>query len=329
MEEKTMKNRILITLIAILCAVLLLVPIRVHADGKEGGTLTCTTSNNQVWNINGTYSKFDMAPEVDMYRGSTFVQHFFPTNGYVQISLQVAAQTANQVYSLYDGTSTSAPLLIQTSCTAKTVAAASAPKTTTTTTTTSNNAAAPATATSPAPGSSAVASPTSATTVDTTPSTDTNLNALNANNQQQSNKLTAPLLAALIVLGFLALLTIVSVWITFKKAGRPGWGSIVPIYSGWLQFEMGGRPGWWALVMLIPFINFVAIVMLILADIEIAKRFGKSGLFGFFGLFLIPIIGWPILAFSRARFNNPASPALSQTMPPADSPQPPSANITG
>jgi hypothetical protein len=217
-KREIMKKRILLTFIAILGAVVLLAPLKIHADGKEGGTLTCTTSNNQVWNINGTYSKFDMAPEVDVYRGSTFVQHFSSTDGYVQISLQVAAQTTNQTYSLYDGTSTAAPLLVQTTCTAKTVSPAPVKKTTTTTTTTTPG----GTATTPAAATPVVsdAAPDAATT----PVLSDDTVGMNANDQKQSNKLTGPLLAVLILSALLAFLLIVSTWTVFRKAGRPGWG---------------------------------------------------------------------------------------------------------
>jgi hypothetical protein len=68
--------------------------------------------------------------------------------------------------------------------------------------------------------------------------------------------------------------------------------------------------------------------MLVLADIDIAKRFVKSGVFGFFGLFLIAIIGWPILAFGKARYNDPSQSVPTQGGLPAAPQQYPSAGVT-
>jgi hypothetical protein len=91
--------------------------------------------------------------------------------------------------------------------------------------------------------------------------------------------------ALFIIIGliFLAyfIFIIISYFKVFEKAGRKSWYAIIPVYSTWVIFEMGGYPGWWALLMLIPFVNFVAFIVYILALIRMAKRFGKSAWFGF------------------------------------------------
>ena len=84
-------------------------------------------------------------------------------------------------------------------------------------------------------------------------------------------------------------------WKVYAKAGRPGWASLVPIYNVWVLLEMGGKPGWW---MFVPFAN---IVFLILATLEIARRFGKSTAFGL-GLIFLGGIFYAILAFGDAKY---------------------------
>lgn len=109
------------------------------------------------------------------------------------------------------------------------------------------------------------------------------------------------------VSGFVGLaifvLMIVSMWKVFTKAGKPGWAAIVPFYNIWVLLEVAGRPGWWLILMFIPLVNLVILVIL---SLDVAKKFGKSGVFGFFGLFLFGFVGYPILAFSDAKYNKAA-----------------------
>lgn len=119
-----------------------------------------------------------------------------------------------------------------------------------------------------------------------------------------------------------AVFLIAAQWKVFAKAGKPGWASIIPIYNLWVLFEIAGKPGWWALLSLIPIVNIVVIVLEAMALIEIAKRFGKSGVWGFFLLFVLPIIGWPILGFGKAQYQGgdgaaPVTTNGSDATPPA------------
>lgn len=101
-----------------------------------------------------------------------------------------------------------------------------------------------------------------------------------------------------------AVLMVVSLWKVFTKAGKPGWAAIVPFYNIWVLLEVAGRPGWWLILYLIPLVN---IVIAIIVSLDVAKAFGKSGAFGFFGLFLFGFVGYPILAFSNAKYKKPAT----------------------
>lgn len=89
-------------------------------------------------------------------------------------------------------------------------------------------------------------------------------------------------------------LIIVSLWKIFKKAGKPGWASIIPIYNIYVICQIAEKKWWNILLLLIPIANIYAMIVLYNG---LAKKFGKSE--GFVvGMILLPIIFFPILAFS-------------------------------
>jgi hypothetical protein len=100
------------------------------------------------------------------------------------------------------------------------------------------------------------------------------------------------------------IVAIAAVWRIFTKAGRPGWAAIVPFYNAYILLKIVGRPGWWLVLMFIPLVN---IVIGIIVAVDLAKSFGKGGLFAFFGLFVFSIIGYCILGFGSARYLGPAA----------------------
>lgn len=100
----------------------------------------------------------------------------------------------------------------------------------------------------------------------------------------------------LILGGLLSLLAIVSLWKIFKKAGKPGWASIVPIYNIIVLLEITGLPLWYIVLFIIPFANIYVIFKVY---IELAHKFGKSTGFGVATVFF-SIICLPILAFSKS-----------------------------
>ncbi|HTT57272.1 MAG TPA: DUF5684 domain-containing protein [Opitutaceae bacterium] len=110
-----------------------------------------------------------------------------------------------------------------------------------------------------------------------------------------------------------ALFFIIAAWKVFTKAGKPGWGIFIPIYNLYLWVKIAGRSGWWVLLFLIPFVN---IVIGIIVAIDVAKAFGKSGVWGFFLLFLLTYIGIAILGYGKAVYTPPGPPAA----PPAPAP---------
>lgn len=94
---------------------------------------------------------------------------------------------------------------------------------------------------------------------------------------------------------------IIACWRVFAKAGKPGWGIFIPIYNAYLWAKIARRPGWWVLLFLIPLAGFVFIII---ADMDVAKAFGKSGAFGVVLLFFFAFIGIPILGYGSAQYSS-------------------------
>jgi len=101
----------------------------------------------------------------------------------------------------------------------------------------------------------------------------------------------------------LTLLTLVSVWLVFTKAGQPGWAAIIPFYNFYVLCKIGRKPGWWWILLFVPLVN--AIISLIV-KLGVAENFGKGIGFGL-GLWLLPVIFYPILAFGDAQYRPAAS----------------------
>ena len=118
-------------------------------------------------------------------------------------------------------------------------------------------------------------------------------------------EIIAMVIGGLILLSYFVIL-IIAQWKIYEKAGREGWESIVPIYNIYVLFEICGKPGWWTIFVVVPCINIVGIVFLIIAYMELAKRFGKSEGFGL-GLAFLGFIFIPILGFSVAVYTDPNS----------------------
>lgn len=102
-----------------------------------------------------------------------------------------------------------------------------------------------------------------------------------------------------IIMLILAIVAIAGLWKTFSKAGQPGWAAIIPIYNMYVLTQVAGRPWWWLLLLFIPIVN---LIILIILDIDVAKNFGKSALFGL-GLAFLGFIFYPILGFGDARYS--------------------------
>jgi hypothetical protein len=107
----------------------------------------------------------------------------------------------------------------------------------------------------------------------------------------------------IVLLILLMLLMLVSMWIIFSKAGKPGWAIIIPIYNIIVLLQIVGKPWWWLILML--FVPFGQIIWGIWTINLLSKSFGKG--VGFtLGLIFLGIIFYPVLAFGGAKYEGPA-----------------------
>ena len=101
------------------------------------------------------------------------------------------------------------------------------------------------------------------------------------------------MLFSLAVAAFIA----VCLWLIFKKAGKNGWEAIVPIYNMIVMMQITELPVWYIVLFFIPVANiFVAYKV----ARGLAEKFGSDDGFWIL-LFLLPIVGYPILAFDKKR----------------------------
>jgi len=95
-------------------------------------------------------------------------------------------------------------------------------------------------------------------------------------------------------------ISIVGMWKMFTKAGKPGWASIIPVYNGMILAEIAGRPSWWGLGYLI---SPLSLVVAIIFGIDIARRFGRSDVFGVIALGIFSGIGYILLGFGNDSYS--------------------------
>ena len=115
--------------------------------------------------------------------------------------------------------------------------------------------------------------------------------------QSSAGSAIGGMLCSLIYLAVIVLV-IAGWWMTFTKAGKPGWAALVPFYNVICLLQIARKPEWWLILCLIP---IVGIVIFIIVGIEVAKNFGKETGFGV-GLGLLPFIFYPILGWSDAQY---------------------------
>ena len=100
-------------------------------------------------------------------------------------------------------------------------------------------------------------------------------------------------------------ISIVAFWKVFEKAGHAGWLSIIPFVNVFVLFEIAGFNGWMFLLMFIPIVNLILAIVL---SLKIAEAFGRSAVFGIFGLFIFSFIGYLILGFGEDTYKGGAKP---------------------
>lgn len=101
------------------------------------------------------------------------------------------------------------------------------------------------------------------------------------------------------IIGYIIL--VILLWRIFTKAGRPGWLAIIPIVNTIVLIQISGHSGWSVLLYLIPIVN---IIWSIVIAVHLSKSFGRGGVFGFFLLWLLSIVGYIILAFDSSTWRD-------------------------
>ncbi len=137
----------------------------------------------------------------------------------------------------------------------------------------------------------------------------------NLDMQMQNQMAAAQGIGTGLVIFYLVVLVFFAIcgWKLFTKAGQPGWAVLIPIYNAIVFLKIIGRPAWWLVLFLIPFINWI---FMIIANVDLAKSFGKGVGFAI-GLILLGFIFVPILAFGSAKYVGPAAGGAAPTPAPA------------
>ena len=118
-------------------------------------------------------------------------------------------------------------------------------------------------------------------------------------------------LGILIISTLLAILFLICQWKIFKKAGEPGWKSIIPIYNTYIYLKICGIGAWFLIFFLLPLIpveelqtifTVISGIASIYSSYKLSKAFGY-GLGFTLGIIFLPIIFLPILAFNNSEYN--------------------------
>ena len=132
----------------------------------------------------------------------------------------------------------------------------------------------------------------------------------------------------------LAAVIIISWWKIFEKAGEKGWKALIPVYNVFVWFKVAenGKSFWtfllaalldagaiWVLLtqktlldtyhynamfkILVVLFTVILLVLYVAQTFQLAKAFGK-GVGFFFGLLLLPVVFYPILAFGPSDYSS-------------------------
>jgi len=108
-----------------------------------------------------------------------------------------------------------------------------------------------------------------------------------------------------VVYAVIIVLAIAGLWKIIDKTGQPGAWALLYIICQPIGviplLKATGRPMWWIVLFFIPFVNLVALVIVM---IDLAKSFGKGTGYGV-GLALLPFIFLPMLGFGRDEYRGP------------------------
>lgn len=106
--------------------------------------------------------------------------------------------------------------------------------------------------------------------------------------------------AFFLISAVIGIITLISQWKIYKKAGKKGWECLIPIYNIIVLLQIVELPLWYLVLFIIPFANIYAMFKIY---IELAHKFGKSTGFGVATVFF-SFVCLPILAFGKENVYN-------------------------
>lgn len=106
------------------------------------------------------------------------------------------------------------------------------------------------------------------------------------------------IMGIIIVSLMIIVISLISMAIVFKKAGKPWWTALIPVYNIIVELELATMPQWTIILLFVPFVN---IFIMLKAKMNLAESFNKRKEFGI-GLGFLPFIFYPILAFGKSEY---------------------------
>ena len=88
---------------------------------------------------------------------------------------------------------------------------------------------------------------------------------------------------------------VVGMWQMFEKAGESGWAAVVPGYNLAVLLKISYKPVWWLMLLLIPFVNLIALIYIYFA---VAKVFGQGLVVTLLTSLFVPL-AFVYMGFSR------------------------------
>jgi len=104
----------------------------------------------------------------------------------------------------------------------------------------------------------------------------------------------------MIVSAIATVLTLIALWMMYKKMGHQGWEGIVPVYNVYVLCKDLYGSGWKMLLLLIPLYN---IYFLIKMYVDLAKGFHKGAGFAI-GMLILPFIFMLILGLGKDQYGD-------------------------
>ena len=108
-------------------------------------------------------------------------------------------------------------------------------------------------------------------------------------------------------------LNIIALWIIFKKAGKPGWASLIPFYNTYVLYDITWSSGWYFFLTWIPGFGMV---FNYITFARLCKRFHKGDGFTV-GMVLLPLVFLCVLAFGKSSYMPLQHPVEAEQTAPA------------